>query len=110
MVGTLVGFIAATSWVLLLAAVGVFAAFIVSTVIADRSIREVSRTPTWEGAKTKLGRRRKQNRKRTVNKSAKPGDCQPLLSSPPHHSFPLTPNALPPPLRSAASPTTPSPP
>jgi len=43
MVGTLIGFIAATSWVLCLAAIGVFFIFCVATVVADRAIREVRR-------------------------------------------------------------------
>lgn len=43
MVGTLVGYIAAASWVLCLAAIGIFFLFCVSTVVADRAVREVRR-------------------------------------------------------------------
>ena len=43
MVATLVGYIAAVSWVLGIIAVGIFVSFCLTTAVADRSIREVRR-------------------------------------------------------------------
>jgi ABC-type bacteriocin/lantibiotic exporter with double-glycine peptidase domain len=55
MVGTLVGFIAATSWVLFLVAVGTLSLFIVSTFVADQSIREVRKTSDPQRGEDKAG-------------------------------------------------------